>query len=123
MRNILEKFGAFGTVLTAAACPICFPKLALIGAVFGLGALTQYETIFFFTAQALFVFALIGHVISYGKVRNKVILLLAVTSTMLFFLSLYLFSSELFSYISMVGMVSATLWMIIENRKCPACNN
>lgn len=39
MKAWLEKASSIGAVVAAAACPVCFPKLALLGAVFGLGAL------------------------------------------------------------------------------------
>src|SRR5216117_287385 len=44
MKIHLEKIGSLGAVIAAAACPICFPKLALLGALFGLGALGAYES-------------------------------------------------------------------------------
>jgi len=47
MQFKLENFGSFGAIVAAAACPICFPKLALLGAFFGLGALSKYEAFFF----------------------------------------------------------------------------
>lgn len=39
MKLLLDKFGSFGTVAAAAARPVCFPKLAVVGAFFGLGGL------------------------------------------------------------------------------------
>jgi hypothetical protein len=38
-RAFVEKFGSIGAIIAAAACPICFPKLALIGSAVGLGVL------------------------------------------------------------------------------------
>jgi len=28
MNDKLEKFGTFGAIITAAACPVCFPKIS-----------------------------------------------------------------------------------------------
>jgi hypothetical protein len=53
MKTYLEKIGSFGGIIAAAACPVCFPKLALIGALFGLGALGAYESQLFVAAQVL----------------------------------------------------------------------
>ena len=39
----LENYGSFGAIAAAAICPICFPKLALLGAFFGLGALANQK--------------------------------------------------------------------------------
>jgi len=52
-KPFLEKIGSIGAVVAAAACPVCFPKLALIGALFGLGAFGAYESQIFVAAQAL----------------------------------------------------------------------
>jgi len=121
MRNKLEKFGSFGAIIAAAACPICFPKLALLGALFGLGALAKYEVAFFYGAQILIVSALVGHVISYKKRTNRNLLALAIISAVLFFVSLYVFVSEILSYMALTGLVTATIWMIIESRRCAKC--
>lgn len=121
MRIKLENYGSFGAIVAAAACPICFPKLALLGAFFGLGALAKYEAFFFYGAHILIVMALIGHVISYKRVRNQILLALAITSAILFFISLYVFVSEILSYIALTGLVAATIWMIVESRRCDRC--
>ena len=121
MKNTLEKFGSFGAIIAAAACPICFPKLALLGALFGLGALAPFETAFFFGAQILVVLAVIGHVVSYKRHQNGKLLSLAVISAILLFISLYAYVSEVLSYIAFSGLIIATIWLIFENRRCSSC--
>ena len=121
MRFKLENYGSFGAIVAAAACPICFPKLALIGAFLGLGALTKYETFFFYGAHVLILIALVGHVISYKKVQNRTLLALAIISASLFFVSLYLIVSEMLAYTALTGLVAATIWMIVESRHCDSC--
>jgi mercuric ion transport protein len=118
MRSKLEKFGSFGAIVAAAACPICFPKLALIGALFGFGVLIKYEVVFFYMAQLMIIFALVGHIISYKRLRNLTLLILAFISAMLFFGSLYVFTSEILSYLALTGMIAAMAWMMIEDRRC-----
>jgi len=49
-----EKFGTVGAVLAALACPICFPKVALVGAAVGLGVFAPYEGYIALAVQALF---------------------------------------------------------------------
>ena len=117
MRSKLEKVGSFGATVAAAACPICFPKLALIGALFGFGVLAKYEVVFLYMAQILIVLALIGHIISYKRLQNLALLILALTSVILFFMSLYVFTSEILSYIALAGMIAAMAWMMIEDRR------
>ena len=123
MRLKLENYGSFGAIAAAAACPICFPKLALIGAFLGLGALAKYETFFFYGAHILILMALVGHVISYKKVQNRTLLALAIISASLFFISLYLIVSEILAYIALTGLVAATIWMIAESRRYDSCVN
>ena len=121
MRFKPENYGSFGAIVAAAACPICFPKLALIGAFFGLGALAEYETFFFYGAHALILIALAGQVLAYKKVQNRALLALSVISAALFFISLYLVVSELLSYIALAGLVVATIWLIAANRRSDSC--
>lgn len=123
MKIKLEKFGSFGAIASAAVCPICFPKLALLGALLGFGALAKYEVVFFYGAQILILIALVGHVISYKKVQNRILLGLALISAVLFFASLYVFVSEILSYVALAGLVIATIWMTVENRRCAKCAN
>ena len=118
MRSKLEKIGSFGAIVAAAACPICFPKLALIGALFGFGVLAKYEIVFFYMAQILIILALVGHIISYKRLQNLTLLILAFISAILFFGSLYFFTSEILSYFALTGMIAAMAWMMIENRRC-----
>lgn len=122
MRLKLDNYGSFGAIAAAAACPICFPKLALIGAFLGLGALAKYETFFFYGAHLLIVIALVGHVISYKKVQNRTLLALAVISAALFFISLYLIVSEVLSYLALAGMFAASVWMIVQRRRYDSCD-
>ena len=121
MKDSVGKFGSWGSILTAALCPVCFPKLALLGAFLGLGALAKYETIFFFAAQFFVLAMLVANVVSYQRYKNKSLLMLVVISTILFFISLYVYVSEVLSYIALSGLIIASVWLIIESRRCSAC--
>src|SRR5919198_5278867 len=89
LKSLPEKLGSAGAVIAAAACPVCFPKLALIGALFGLGAFGAYESQFFIAAQALVVVAVLGHALSYLRHRNAWLLAAAVASGAAVFAGLY----------------------------------
>ena len=117
----MEKFGSFGAIVAAAACPICFPKLALVGAIFGFGFLIEYEVVFVYLAQILVIVALVGHIMSYKRLQQKYLLTLASISTILFFVSLYVLVSEILAYVALAGLVIATIWVTIESRKCAVC--
>ena len=121
MQNKLGGLGSTGAIVAAAACPICFPKLALLGAIFGLGALASYETVFFFIAQILVVLSLAVHMVSYKKHRNRRQISLVTLSVVLFFVSLYLLISEMLSYVAFAGLAIATIWLVFENRRCASC--
>lgn len=121
MWNKLENFGSIGAVLSAAACPVCFPKLALIGSFLGFGIFAKYEVFFFYGAQILILITLVGHVISYKRIKNTALLTLAIISAILFFVSLYLIVSEVLAYIALSSLVLATIWLVVENRRCDRC--
>ena len=121
MKDSAGKFGSLGAVLAAIFCPICFPKLALLGVFFGLGALAKYEIVFFYAAQAFVLLMLVAKIISYKRYKNKALLLLVVVSVVLFFISLYIFVSEILSYVALTGLVVASIWSVFESRRCSSC--
>jgi mercuric ion transport protein len=121
MKDSAGKFGSLGAIVTAALCPICFPKLALLGAFFGLGALAKYETIFFYASQVFVLVMLVAGIISFKRYKNKALLILVVLSVVLFFTSLYIFASEILSYVALAGLVAASIWSVLESRRCSAC--
>ena len=108
MKAALEKVGAVGSLIAAAACPVCFPKLALIGALFGLGALGAYESQIFLAARVLVVLAVIGHALSYLRHRNAWLLAGAIASGAAVFVGLYWAGSEALVYLGFAGLVAAS---------------
>ncbi len=108
MKALPEKLGSVGAVIAAAACPVCFPKLALLGALLGFGALGAYESQFFIAAQALILVALVGHVLSYFTHRNGWLLGGAILSGAAVFAGLYLLGSEAMIYAGLAGLVAAS---------------
>ena len=108
MKTHLEKIGSFGGLIAAAACPVCFPKLALIGALFGLGALGAYESQLFIAAQILIAVAVLGHALAYLQHRKGWLLGLAILSGAAVFGGLYLLRSEALIYAGFAGLVVAS---------------
>lgn len=121
MNNKLGRFGSFGGILAAAVCPVCFPKLALLGALFGFGALAQYEVIFFYGLQVLIVAMLLSHVIAFKRGGDKRLLILVSVSAVLFFVSLYVLVSEYLSYLALTGLVASSVWLILAPRRSGEC--
>jgi mercuric ion transport protein len=114
----LDKFGSLGAIVAAAACPICFPKLALIGALIGLGALVQYEYYFLVAAQLLVLISLVGVILAFQSHGNLKILIFAIACVMLFFISLYLIVNEYLSYLALAGLVASFIWQLVEAKRC-----
>ena len=122
MKTHLEKIGSLGAVIAAAACPICFPKLALLGALFGLGALGAYESQLFIAAQVLIALAVLGHALAYLQHRKGWLLGLAISSGAAVFGGLYLLRSEALIYAGFAGLIvtSATDYWARFRRTRPA---
>src|SRR5216683_1442637 len=123
MKTHLEKIGSLGALIAAAACPICFPKLALLGALFGLGALGAYESQLFVAAQVLIAVAVLGHALAYLQHRKGWLLGLAILSGVAVFGGLYLLRSEAMIYAGFAGLVvtSATdYWARFRRTPAPS---
>jgi len=108
MKAHLEKIGGYGGIIAAAACPVCFPKLALLGAVFGLGALGAYESELVVAAQALVAVAVIGHVLAYRRHGKRWLLGMGALSGAAVFVGLYLLGSETLVYAGFTGLVATS---------------
>jgi len=107
-----------GAVLAALACPICFPKFALIGAAIGLGALAPFEGYIAIGVQVLFVLALAGQLLAYPRHRNRWLLALSIVATALMFVAYYALGSSLLLQLSLALLMAASFWLVIENRRC-----
>lgn len=108
----MKKYSPIASIIAAAACPICFPKLALIGALIGVGGFAQYEIYFLIAAQLLVLVSLFNAISTYRKIRNSKILMLVVSSVALFFISLYVFVNEYLSYLGLAGLVAGMIWQL-----------
>jgi mercuric ion transport protein len=117
MADHLEKLGSIGAVVAAAACPICFPKLAVVGTLFGLGAFSAYEAQLFIAAQALVLVAAAGHLLAYRQHCNARLLTSALLSAVFVFVGLYWVPTEWLVYVGFGGLVAAStvdLWARIR---------
>lgn len=117
----LEKLGTFGAVLAAILCPICFPKLAIIGAALGLGVLAPIEGWFAIASQVLLVLAFVGHALIYRRHRNRWIPALALFGTTLVLGSLWFHYVEALVYLGLLAGVAATVWSVVALRRCDTC--
>jgi mercuric ion transport protein len=120
-RASLEKVGTTGAVIAALACPICFPKLALIGAALGLGIFAPYEGYIALGVQVLFVLALIGQLLGYRTHRNKWLVALAIATTATMFAAYYIVPSSILLEISLASLVGTSIWQAVEMKRCARC--
>jgi mercuric ion transport protein len=107
--NYLDKVGSFGSILTAAACPACFPQLAALGTLVGLGALGAYKAEIFLATKILVALAIVGHVLAYRSHRSVTILLLGAGGGVAFFAGMYLLGSEAVVYAGLAAMLAASV--------------
>lgn len=121
MENKLEKSGTSGTILAAIACPICFPKFAMLGALLGLGGLVAYEAYFIIAVQVLVLLALAGHYLAYRRHRNWRVLLCAAMLSLGFFPALYLGASEWLLYAIFAGFIGLSWWLVLQGKRQGSC--
>ena len=119
--SFFEKFGTFGAVVAAAACQICFPKVALVGAAIGFGTLAPFEGYIAVGVQVLFVLAFAGQVLAFPRHRNRWLLVLSAATTVLLFAAYYLFSSSTLLQVSLASLVAASIWLVVESQRCAKC--
>ena len=116
-RRVMEKIGPIGAVIGALACPICFPKIAIVGSAIGLGVLAPFEGYIAKGVQALFLIAFIGQLAAFRQHGNRWLLGLSLLTTLLLFSGYYVVSSSLLLQLSLCGLVISSGWLFIEQRR------
>ncbi len=130
--RIGDKSGSFGGVIAAMGCAACFPALASIGAVIGLGFLTRWEDLFMSTLIPLFAWiALLANALGWFSHHQWHRSLLGMAGPTLVLLSLYpwfmypWFKVTLFAGLSL--MVIVAIWDLLSpsHRRCDIkkCNS
>jgi len=117
--EFLDKVGAGGAIVAAAACPVCFPLLAVTGSAVGLGVLAPVEGALIYVFQGLVLLALVGNIVAYFSHKRLFLLGFGITSAITVLVGIY--TSEILSYIGLLGLVCAAVWNQIEKRKCRTC--
>lgn len=120
-RPSLEKLATGSAVVLATACPICFPKFALISEAFGLSAVGPLEGKFALGVQALAGLGLVANVVAFRRHRNRALLAFAAIATATLLVAFYIVPSTIPSQLSLVALVAASAWLVWENRKCAQC--
>jgi mercuric ion transport protein len=117
MRPRLDRLGTLGALLAALACPVCFPKIALVGAALGLGALAPFEDWFAAAAQVFLVIAGLGHLVAYRQHHMLIVPVLGWVGVLLVLGALWLRYVETIVYAGLTVLVVATVWSIVAVRR------
>lgn len=117
-QSVLDKLGAVGSFLAAAACPACFPLLGIVGSAVGLGIFKPFEGAVFYIFQGLVLLGLLGNISAYFN-HNKIIpLLIGVASPILIFFSLYGIYLTWVLYTGLFGMMAAAILNFFAIKRC-----
>lgn len=123
--RIADKTGALGSIVAAMGCAMCFPALASIAGVLGLGFLAQWEGLFINTLLPLFAWiALIANGLGWISHRQWHRSLLGMAGPSLVLFTLYPFWkygwSTTMLYAGLALMLAVASWDIFSpaTRKC-----
>ena len=128
----LDKIGAVGAVLAAAAAPCCFPLLASVGAVLGLSFLKQFAPQLGYAIQTCVLVAVVGAFFEFRRHRQIYPLLLAAGGAIAVLAYSYPPAGSASVYSGMAALVGAGIWNTILSRRrlriqyvsvltCPHC--
>ena len=92
----------------------CFPQLAALGTVVGLGALSAYEAQIFLATKILVALAIVGHLLAYRSHRSLVLLVLGAGGGIAFFLAMYLLGSARLAYVGLLAMLAASVVEVVR---------
>lgn len=122
-----DKAGVVGTVVSAAACPACFPALASLSAAMGLGIFARYEGLVMTTLLRLFAaVALVANALGRLRHRQWHRSLLGMVGPAIVLAALLLFPGEEWFakllYTGLVCTVGVSLWDLFSpaNKRCDA---
>src|SRR5882724_12448540 len=87
--SVLDKLGAVGAFLAAAAAPCCFPLLAAAGAALGLGFLQSWIGYMNYAIQGFVILSAIGCVFAFRQHRQVWPLSIGLVSAAIVFFAYY----------------------------------
>lgn len=121
--TFLDKFGAAGVLLTALACPACWPLFASAGSALGLGILLPYEPLLMtFAFPGFMGVTLLGSVLSFRFHKKIAPLVLGVTAPILALYGFYFGWILWLMYTGIFGsMIAAVLSYLATRRERVNC--
>ena len=118
---LLDKLGAVGAFLAAAAAPCCFPLLAAVGAALGLGALHSLRGYMDYAIQAMVLLALAGNVLACRQHHQRGPLVVGIAAVAVVFFAYYGYYHVALVYSGLLSLGVAVVWNVIAKRRCAAC--
>ena len=126
--RIADKVGAFGSIISAMSCAMCFPALASIGAAVGLGFMAQWEPVFIRIFPFMAAIALLANVLGWRSHRQLLRSLLGSTGPLTALIGWAAFVSGLLAknharsvlYAGLAIMLAASIWDMVSpaSRRC-----
>jgi len=119
--GVVEEIATVGALLAAAACPACFPMLAVVGTALGLGIFRPFEGWVFIVFQTLVVLASVRTVLSFLRHRRLIPLIVGLSGPLLVFFALYFWFNQFLLYLGLFGLTVASVLNFLGNRQCARC--
>lgn len=114
-----------GAIVTAAACPCCFPLLAAAGSSLGLASIPFVRGHAAIMIQVMAGLSVVGQLAAYRHFRKSGPLLVSTASCMLVTFAFYASYQVALIYSALVGLGLSALWSLMVNHPphpgcCPA---
>lgn len=119
--SALDKFGAVGALLAAAAAPCCFPLLAALGAALGLGALQAWRGYMDYAIQVFVLISAVGSAFAFRQHRRAWPLGIGLMSAAMVFFAFYASYHVEFIYAGLFGLAVSAVWNIVAKRQASSC--
>jgi hypothetical protein len=119
--SALDKLGAVGAFLAAAAAPCCFPLLAAVGAALGLGALQSWRGYMDYAIQVFVGLSVAGGVFGFRQHRQAGPLAAGLMSAALVLFAFHIRYHVALIYAGLAGLAMAAVWNVIARRQANSC--
>ena len=117
----LDKMGALGAVLAAAAAPCCFPLLAVVGSALGLSVLHPFTGYMAYVMQGLVLLSLAGNFLAWRRHRKWMPLAISGVGVALIFIGYYSNLARELVYVGLGVLVIAAVLNAIAARSDVGC--
>lgn len=116
-KNLLERIGVIGIVLTAITSPCCFPLFGIVLSALGFGSFELFGGVTKYIFLSFVVLSIIGSLFSFLYNKKILPLLIGIVSGLLVFYN-YFFDSKGYDtlYIGMFGLIIASIINYYETR-------